>query len=111
MIDIVSGQKDIADPFLKDIIEAIKWKYVSTSALFSLVSQHQRLRENQVFKRLFTEEMNNRFENSKIIIKRVELTNDRPRYSYKYSLKKDIPDPFIPNLISALLGIRLNRTR
>ena len=63
-----------------------------------------------MFKRLFTEELNNRFENSKILIKRVELTNDRPRYSYKYSLKKEAPEPFIPNLISALLGMGVNRT-
>ena len=100
----VTGQIDSSDPLLKDIIEAIKWKYVSTNALFCLANNHKKLVANPVFKKAFTEEINLRFDNSNAIIRKVESSNDKPRYSYKCMVKKDNGDPFIPNLITALLG-------
>ncbi len=49
---------------MTEILENISWGYISLSSLLDVVRAFPTLRNNAAFKKIFTEEMTRRFENS-----------------------------------------------
>lgn len=89
---------------INDLLNCVRWDFISTKCLISLVSTFSSLKEYIVFKKVFKEELEN-----KLMLKH---SRHKPRNCYKQDLKECFKGPkdYIETLAQVLLDVEIVQT-
>eukprot|EP00826_Nyctotherus_ovalis_P028288 TRINITY_DN22363_c0_g1_i1.p1 TRINITY_DN22363_c0_g1~~TRINITY_DN22363_c0_g1_i1.p1 ORF type:complete len:217 (+),score=15.17 TRINITY_DN22363_c0_g1_i1:81-731(+) len=90
-----SLDKNHRDENIKDLLENVRWEFISIESLLDIVNNFPLLRANKAFQAKFKKEMMRRLRN--------EVVQSMPRKSYKFQIDHKATQSFLFTLSNALL--------